>query len=419
MFRFLHAADLHLDSPLRGLESYPDAPVEQIRAASRRALDNLVELAIAEEVAFLVLAGDVFEQDWKDYHTALFFADRMGRLGKAGIPVYMISGNHDAASVISRALRPPDNVHVFPDKQPKSLIIEGLNVALHGQGYSRRDLQDNIAAGYPTALPGRFNIGLLHTALTGRPGHDRYAPCTLDDLRSKGYQYWALGHAHQREVVCDDPWVVFSGCLQGRHIKEEGDKGASLVAVDGGRVVSVEHRALDVLRWKSCPVDAGGCGSWSELIDTVRSELTAARSAGEGRPLAVRVALGGQCRLHALLQERNDALFEEIATLAAGIGNLWLERVVIDGLEPLPGCAKQEPAAPLAGLIGSLGSLEIDIEEILREIPELEILKSRLPHELTNGKERFDPTDPRFLEAMKAQIGDLLMGRLTRQGEGS
>jgi DNA repair protein SbcD/Mre11 len=418
MFRFLHAADLHLDSPLRGLETYPDAPVEQIRVASRRALDNLVELAITEEVAFLVLAGDLFDVDWKDYHTALFFADRMGRLAGAGIPVHMVSGNHDANSVIARAMTLPENVHRFAHKKPETIVMNELGVALHGQGYSQPDLQDNLAAGYPPARPGLFNIGVLHTALTGRAGHGRYAPCSLDDLRGKGYQYWALGHIHQREIVCKDPWVVFSGCLQGRHIREEGPKGATMVTVEDRQVTGVQYQDLDVLRWKTCPVDISRCERMGELIDAVRSRLIAAKSAADGRPLAVRVTLTGHCRFSSRLQRGHDALHEEIAAITAGIGDIWLERVGFNFSQPAHACPDQGSASLLGGLIETLMSHEFSIEELLQEIPELEELKSKLPPELLSGEDPFNPTEPRMLDKMKEEVGDLLVGKFSRQNHG-
>src|SRR3989339_81166 len=140
MFTFLHAADIHLDSPLRGLEGYADAPVEQIRQATRRAFDNLIELAIEEQVAFVLLAGDLYDGEWKDYHTGLFFIDRLSRLRKEKIMVFLASGHHDAASQITKALRLPDNVHLFSTKHPETIILEELGVAVHGQGYHTRAL---------------------------------------------------------------------------------------------------------------------------------------------------------------------------------------------------------------------------------------------------------------------------------------
>jgi DNA repair exonuclease SbcCD nuclease subunit len=187
MLKFLHAADVHLDSPLRGLERYPGAPVEEIRAATRRAFENLVALAVEEEVGFVLLAGDLYDGDWKDYNTGLFFAAQMARLEEAGIRAFLIAGNHDAASQITRVLRPPANVKVFSTKRPETEILEDLGVAIHGQGFAQISVSEDLSAGYPRAVPHLFNIGMLHTSLDGRPGHASYAPCTVDGLRSRGY----------------------------------------------------------------------------------------------------------------------------------------------------------------------------------------------------------------------------------------
>jgi len=229
MFRFIHTADIHLDSPLKGLEAHEDAPVDEIRGATRRTLDNLIDLAIEEEVNFVLIAGDLYDGDWKDYNTGLFFVRQMSRLGKAGIKAFIISGNHDAANQITKTMPLPDNVTLFSHKKPQSVKLDDIGVIIHGQSYALRAVIDNLALQYPQYDSNYFNIGLLHTSLTGREGHEDYAPCTLDELKSKGYEYWALGHVHKREIVSKDPWIIFPGNIQGRHIKEAGAKGATLV----------------------------------------------------------------------------------------------------------------------------------------------------------------------------------------------
>ena len=214
MIRFIHAADPHLDSPLRGLEAHEGAPVAVLRGATRRAFENLVNLAIDEGEDFLVIAGDLYDGDWKDYSTGLFFRGQMARLKQKGIPVYLIAGNHDAASVISKKLSLPDNVHVFSTRTVESKQVDVLPVVIHGRGFPHRAVPENLAEEYTAAVAGKFNLGLLHTSLTGRPGHDTYAPCSENDLRDKGYDYWALGHIHQPEVISEDPWIVFAGNCQ-------------------------------------------------------------------------------------------------------------------------------------------------------------------------------------------------------------
>ena len=192
MFKFLHAADIHLDSPLRGLQRYEGAPVEEIRQASRRALENLVQLAIDQSVAFVLIAGDLYDGDWKDHRTGLYFVSQMVRLRAAGIPVIAIAGNHDAANKMTRTLPLPENVHVLDHRRPETFLLEQPGVAIHGQSFATPTVLEDLSAAYPPAVGGMLNIGLLHTCATGREGHQPYAPCTIPGLISKHYDYWAL-----------------------------------------------------------------------------------------------------------------------------------------------------------------------------------------------------------------------------------
>ena len=216
MFKFLHAADLHLDSSLRGLERYERAPVEAMQHATRRALVHLVDLALEEKVHFVLLAGDLWDGDWRDYNSGLFFVQQMARLHDSRIPVFLIAGNHDAANRMTRSLRLPDGVRVLDADAPETVLLADLGVALHGQSFAQYNITDDLSLRYPAARPGCFNIGMLHTSATGREGHERYAPCSVEGLLAKGYDYWALGHVHKREILYDDPLIVFPGNTQGR-----------------------------------------------------------------------------------------------------------------------------------------------------------------------------------------------------------
>ena len=183
MFRFLHAADIHLDSPQRGLDRYEGAPVVECRGATRRALENLVGLALAERVAFVAIVGDLYDGDWPDYNTGLFFGKQMVRLRDGGIPVFMIRGNHDAANKMTKDLKLVDNVHVLSSQQAETLVLEDQGVAIHGQSFPTQAVLTNLARSYPARRKGYFNLGLLHTCVDGREGHEPYAPCSLADLR--------------------------------------------------------------------------------------------------------------------------------------------------------------------------------------------------------------------------------------------
>ena len=164
---------------MKGLRLHEDAPIEEIRGATRRATSALVDLALEEQIDFLVIAGDVYDGDWEDIGTGLFFNRQMSRLNEAGIRVYLIRGNHDAKSVITRTLAYPPNVHEFSTARAETILHDGLEVALHGRGFPARQLNENIVPDYPAATPGKFNIGLLHTSLAGSAEHDTYAPCSI------------------------------------------------------------------------------------------------------------------------------------------------------------------------------------------------------------------------------------------------
>ena len=236
-FRFIHAADLHIDSPLVGLTARSESFAKRVDNASREAFDNLVSLAREERCNFIVIAGDLFDGEWRDYRTGLFFVDRMRRLKDAGIQVFIVLGNHDAENRFARRLEFSDNVRVLSADKVETVLLEDIGVAVHGRSFPRRDVTENLAATYSPALAGLLNIGVLHTACNGRDGHELYAPCTVDELVNRGYDYWALGHVHKYEILNEDPPVVFAGNLQGRHVRESGPKGAVLVTVDDGRVV--------------------------------------------------------------------------------------------------------------------------------------------------------------------------------------
>lgn len=411
MFRFIHAADIHLDSPLRGLESYPDAPVEQIRGAARRAFDNLVSLAIDEGVAFVLLAGDLFDGDWKDYNTGLYFTHRMGRLREAGIRVFLIAGNHDAASSLTRALSLPDNVTIFSHRKPETRTLDELGVAIHGQSFAGRSVTEDLSRAYPQALPGLCNIGLLHTSLTGRAGHEPYAPCTLEGLASKGYDYWALGHVHQGEVVQTHPWVVFSGNIQARHIREAGAKGCRLVTVEDGRITEAEFRCLDVLRFALCRVDLASCERIEAAADRVREAMERERRDAEGRPVALRVVLEGRSALHERLHRREEGLRDEFRVMAADLGDVWLEKLRI-ATKPLASSSDAPDAdSPLGGLVQAIAQLRLDAVPLTELVPEFEALRSRLPAELLGDADPFGP-DGEGLAMLRDEVRAMLLSRL-------
>ena len=327
--KFIHTADVHLDSPLTGLSAYPDAPAEQLRSATRQAFSELVTLAIEEAVDFMVIAGDLYDGTWRDFNTGLFFCKEMGRLKRADIPVFVLYGNHDAESEMTRKLELPDNVQVFPANKPGTLRIERLGVALHGQSFKHKETTNNLVPGYPAPEPGIFNIGVLHTALEGYKAHASYAPCTVDELHAKGYGYWALGHVHEFAQWSGVSTIVFPGNLQGRNVKECGRRGAVLVSIDEAGGVAVERILIDVLRWEHLEVDAAACETLQDVSRSVGEALQAVLNEDGQVPRAVRVTVKGKTRAHGQLFGLEAQLRAEVLAQIAGIGNerLWLEKV--------------------------------------------------------------------------------------------
>lgn len=373
--KLLHAADLHIDSPLRGLSRYEGAPAEEIRKAAREAVENLVLLAITESVDAVLLAGDIYDGDWKDYKTGLFFAAQMRRLQAADIPVMLVAGNHDAASTITRELRLPDNVHRFATDRPESVILEDLGLAVHGQGYAIRDVTENLAARYPAPRAGLFNVGLLHTALAGYDGHATYAPCGVGELVASGYDYWALGHVHTRQIVhAEQPWIVFPGNTQGRHARETGGKGATLVTVaDDGRA-TLEHRDLDVVRWALVEVDANGARHVEDVLDRLDHAFARERERAEGRLVAVRAHIVGASDAHEALWRDQVRVEAEARALASGSSHIWLEKLrlrtrhveLADSGADLP-----ELVADLARTAAALRADPAELERLIDAVPGL------------------------------------------------
>ncbi len=416
MFKFLHAADIHLDSPLRGLERYDGCPADDVRRSARRAFANLVDLGIAESVAFVLIAGDLYDGDHTDFSACLFLQDQTLRLRDAGIPVFLIRGNHDAESQMTRHLKMPDNVKSFPTDQAGSFTLEKWDVAIHGQGFATRAVTENLANRYPRADPGLFNIGLLHTCVEGREGHDAYAPCSLADLKARGYGYWALGHIHQYELLANEPPIVFAGNLQGRHVRETGSKGAVLVEVDRGEVTRMSHRSLDVMRWAVEVVDASGAKTEDDLIERARDRF-AALASDEGRlPTAVRVEFRGPCQAHHRLADRARAMEAGVRAMAreVGGGRLWVEKVKT---YTQPEKRFESPEASIRLLMDHLDAVRDDHERLAAMGRELMAdLKKKLPACWSDGSGRLAVDDPvRLREALNHVAPELLNG-LTESG---
>lgn len=416
IFRFIHAADIHLDSPLRGLERYEGAPVEQIRTAARGALSNLVNLAIDQQVDFVLIAGDLYDGNWKSSDTGFFFTTEAARLREAAIPLYLISGNHDAQNRMTRSLRLPDNVTMFSAKEPQTVTLPELDVAIHGQSFATAAVTEDLSESYPPAVDGHFNIGMLHTCGSGgtvaSADHARYAPCTVEGLKQKGYDYWALGHVHNRQMLATDPVIAFPGNIQGRHARETGAKGCLLVTVDDHRHVETEFQALDTIRWERSEVDVTDVATTDSLLESIASELRSQHQASDDRALAIRMTLTGTTRLHRELQSQQEHWTDEVRALGidVGRGDLWIEKVILQ--TQAPDDATMEPSLS-EGAIGELRSIFDQAKRDPAKLSEIQFDLSdaakKLPTEL---RSLIDTDDPQWVATVLEQSEALLLSRL-------
>lgn len=362
-FTFLHAADLHLGSPLLGLSLKDEVVAQGFAQAARGALAALVDEALAAGVAFVVIAGDVYDGDWRDASTGLFFAQQMARLSRAEIPVYLIKGNHDAESVVTRDITLPPNVKVFGSRAAATERIETLRVAIHGRSFPDRAVADNWAPTYPEPVPGWFNIGLLHTSCDGRPGHAAYAPCSAQDLAARGYDYWALGHVHEYEVLSRDPWIVFPGNLQGRSVRECGPKGAVFVDVEDGRVSQTRRVIVDQARWALVELDIAGREDVEAVIGAIEAAFGEVAREAEGRLVAARLRLSGETALHEALVARSDFLFDEAQAAAQRCAeSIWVETLRLETRATASSASEDLAGLDLAALLSGLSEADLTAE---------------------------------------------------------
>lgn len=409
--KLLHAADIHLDSPLQKLDRYDHAPVDRIRGATRRALENMTQLAIDQEVDLVVIAGDLYDGDWTDQNTGLAFVREASKLIRAGIPLLVIRGNHDAANVMTSSLplpTNPDGSNVFlASEGPESRFFEDRGIVVHGQSFRTRAEKSNLAAKYPDPIDGLFNLGLLHTGLEGHASHATYAPCTAAELSRKGYDYWALGHIHDRRDESQDggPPIVFSGNIQGRHIGEQGPKGCVIIDIDERNECEYTFHPLDVLRWHQCEIDVTEMQHIDEINDAYQQWLLDEVASANGRLTVHRVRLIGRSSLHTSLHQQQPSLHAGMQSigLAMGSDDVWLEDLRIRTELPSDQSVDSQMDGPLESLTHVLQSLRTD-ENVTEHLEtELADLCKKLPREL-----RGDESEAVFPFSDSQWVGDLI-----------
>jgi DNA repair exonuclease SbcCD nuclease subunit len=283
--------------------------------------------------------------------------------------------------------------------------------------FASQAVKIDLARSYPPAVSGCFNIGLLHTCATGREGHEPYAPCTLETLREKGYDYWALGHVHRREVLSTDPPVVFSGNTQGRHARETGPKGCLLVSVDGPGPPTLDFKPLDVVRWEAAVIDAAHASGGQEVVDRFRAALSRQLERNLDALTVLRVTVEGETAAHDEIMCDPERWANEIRAAAVDEAGerAWVEKIRLRTLPPPSRGRKAEGA--VAELLALVEELAADPEALSSLSTELADLEKKLPREFKQIAEGWRPDDSGWLKGLLAEAKPLLVRRLL-QGRG-
>lgn len=411
-FRFVHTADVHLDSPLRSLALRDPDVAELIGNATRQAFERTIELCLEEQVDALMIAGDLYDGDLRSMKTAVFFGTQMRRLTEAGIRVYLIRGNHDAESVITKHLSLPDGVHVFSGRA-EAIPIEESGVVVHGISFARPQAPESLLPKFKAPVSGCVNIGLLHTSLAGAEGHDTYSPCSLADLTGHGFDYWGLGHVHRREVhasaVCT---VVMPGIPQGRDIGEAGPKSVTLVTVADDGSITLEERFTSVAQFERVKADVTGLSEWPDVLNALEAVLGETRDLAISDHLVVRLEIVGGTALASRIRRDSDVLLEEARQAAASLPRTAIEKISVDvHVTAIPADASgYDPVIELKALIEGevLGSatFRANIRDIVTD------LQRQLPPELRDILGETDEAIEEMITWIIIEGGEDVLARL-------
>ena len=379
--RFVHAADLHLDSPFSGLRSLaPDNVTSALRQATFDAYENIIDLCIAERVDALLIAGDVYDGADRSLRAQLRFVDGLRRLDGAGIRSFICHGNHDPLNGWEARLDLPegcvrfgDNVAgapVFPDEPDRATV--------YGISYPRREVYENLSPRFRDLPRSRFNIGLLHANVGGNPNHDSYAPCSISDLEATNIDYWALGHVHTREVLREEgPAIVYPGNPQGRHPNEMGSRGVYLVEVDELGRTNLDFRPVDVIRWARKELDIEGLVSEQRVMDAIFDMADSALEESEGKPVVLRVVLSGRGEMNRWLRSSGtlDEVLERLNEEYSGsLPWLWCERIQLEtapAIDHEQVMQREDFVGDLARLVEDLIESPAGLEDLANSLREL------------------------------------------------
>ncbi len=353
---------------------------ELIGNATRHAFAALIDLCLSERVDALLLAGDLHDGDQTSMKTARYLAEQIRRLDEAGIRVFVIRGNHDAMSKITKELTFPNSVKVFGSRADAIETAGGIPVTIHGLSFAKPHAPESLLPQFKAPTEGAVNIGMMHTSLAGAPGHDPYAPCSIADLQAAGFRYWALGHIHKRSVVEGGCTIVMPGIPQGRDVNEAGAKSVTLVTIGDDRSIRTEERTTSLAQFERIGVDVTGIDGWPDLVAATTAAMERAREVAICPHLVARLHLSGTTPLAWRIRRDLDLLTEEAKDRASVVGRCWVEKIEVDCSAPgLPNGSAANPVSELRSLIDEevirSDAYQAEVEKIAGE------LRSQLPQE--------------------------------------
>jgi DNA repair exonuclease SbcCD nuclease subunit len=376
-FSFIHTADLHLDSPFRGLRQMDGEIADLLKDATFRAFDNVVELALKNKVDFLLVAGDVYDAADRSLRAQLKFADGLKKLAVAGIRSFVCHGNHDPLDGWSASLHWPDGVHIFgPQLESVSMSIgEEEVVLIHGISYPHNQIDDSFGRGFKRQGSQPFQVGLFHCSVGSDPAHEIYAPRTQEELLAANLDYWALGHVHRHRVLKDGhPFITYPGTTQGRHIRETGPRGCLLVQVSGSGEVSARFEPVDAARWFSHELHIDDLETEGDLVEALEGVCEETRNEAQERPAIIRISLRGRGPLHSVL--RRGQVVEDLTERLREIGmeskpQVWIEQILVNTSTAIDLDSRRQSADFLGEVLRVIEGFRLEPEQLHELVSEL------------------------------------------------
>ena len=301
--KFIHCADLHLDSPFQGLTTKEPLLADRFKHSTNEAFVKIIDLCLAEKVDFLTIGGDTFDGADRSLCAQILLRDQFEKLHKANIPVIIVAGNHDPLSDWLTEIQYPENVHLLAGNKVEQVPIEKngkIITTLFGISYKVREVAENLSLKFQAKEKDTISIGLLHANVGSRKEHASYAPCSINDLKAANIDLWLLGHIHTPEVICKDPLMLYPGNIQGRHINEDGPRGCYFIKVDSSRKISYEFKPVQNILWKQEEINIKNIMTAIELADLLsdKCEEELSKLTNDEKGIVIRWRLTGSSPLY-------------------------------------------------------------------------------------------------------------------------